>query len=78
MTKELINYIQTELLGNPSDFQLSAEDDLLTSGLVESIGMMKLIGFIEKTWDTKIPPQDMLIENFISVNAICQYLENRG
>ena len=75
MIEELIDYIQIELLGNPTDFQLSADDDLLTNGLVESLGMMRLIGHIEKTYHLKIPPKDMLIENFMSVNAISQYLE---
>ena len=74
MQETLINYIKTELAGNP-DVALSAEDDLLNSGLIDSMGIMRLIAFIEQEFDVAIPPQDMVIDNFISVNAIATYLQ---
>ena len=76
MKQTLLNYIQEQLLTDP-EIELVAEDDLLGGGLVDSIGMVKLISFIEKEYQLTIPPQDMLIENFMSVNHIEQYLEGR-
>ena len=73
MTETIIDYILKELIGE--DEPLQADDDLLNSGLVDSIGIMRLIGFIESKYDMKVPPQDMVIENFISVEAIVQYIE---
>ena len=75
MNKTLIDYIKTELLPGEEDLELTAEDDLLNSGLIDSLGIMRLIGHIEKTYDFKVPPQDMVIENFMSVDAISAYIQ---
>lgn len=73
MESILIDYIKKELAGDPSA-TLTAEDDLLNSGLVDSMGVMRLIAFIEEEFNVKIPPQDLVIENFMSVAAIVGYL----
>ena len=75
MKDTIIEYIQEDLLAGQEDVDISADEELLESGLVDSIGVMRLIGFVEETYGLKVPPQDMTIENFMSVNAICDYLE---
>ena len=75
MTDILINYIKNELTRDHDDVVISEEDDLLGSGLIDSLGMMKFIGFIEETFDTKIPPEDLIIENFMTISCISSYLE---
>lgn len=74
MKDELIDYIKSELIGD-ENMEINAEDDLLTSGLIDSIAIMRFIGHIEKTHDIKVAPQDMVIENFISVDAIAEYIQ---
>ena len=70
-------YIQEQLLGGRSETTLSETDDLLGAGLVDSMGMMKLIAFIEENFNLKIPPEDLIIENFMTVEAIGNYLARR-
>jgi len=75
--KEKINtFIREHLL--ESDIELKMEDDLLNTGLVDSIGVVKLIEYIEREFDVSIPPDDMVIENFVSINAIEKYLASRN
>ena len=76
-TKILIGYIQERLLNGSKEVTVSPEADLLSSGLVDSIGMMQLIGFIENEFDVKVPPEDMIIENFLTIDAISSYIERR-
>lgn len=75
MSNKIINYIKEEILNNTEDITIEVDEDLLGSGLIDSLGIMKLIQFIEKSYEVKIPPEDMTIENFISVEAIETYLE---
>ena len=75
MEKSIINYIENQLLGKPIDIKLTAEEDLLTSGLIDSLAIMKLIAFLESEFDIKVAPTDMTIENFINVDAMCQYIQ---
>ena len=42
---------------------ISEDEDLLGSGLVDSLGMMKLIAFIEKEYNLSIPSKDMTVED---------------
>ena len=77
MNETLLNYIETELIVSDQTIEISAEDDLLGSGLVDSLGMMKLISFIEQEYELKIPAEDMVIENFMTVSCISQYVKSR-
>ena len=72
----IINYIQVNLLGRKGAIELSPEDDLLGSGLLDSMGVMRLVGFVEETFNIKIPPEDIVIENFMDVNAITNYVKS--
>jgi acyl carrier protein len=71
----IIKYIQDNLLTGKGNIELSPEDDLLGSGLLDSMGVMRLVGFVEETFNIKIPPEDIVIENFMDVKAITNYVE---
>jgi acyl carrier protein len=72
----IINYIQENLLAGKEAIELSPEDDLLGSGLLDSMGVMRLVGFVEETFNIKIPPEDIVIENFMDVKAITNYVKS--
>lgn len=74
MTQHSIGqYIATELLGQPERI-IGDDEDLLTSGLVDSMGIMTLVFFIEQRHDVQIPPGDVTIDNFGTLRAIERYL----
>ena len=77
MKELIIEFIKQNLFSGQSDTPLSADDDLLGSGLVDSMGMMQLITFIEEQFEFKIPFEDMTIENFMTVGDIERYLTER-
>ena len=77
MEESLIDYIKTNLLDDSFEDDLLPEDDLLNGGLLDSLGVVRLIGYIEETYGIKVPPQDMVIENFVSVEAMAQYITSR-
>lgn len=77
MEAVILDYIKTNLLDDHFDDELLADDDLLNGGLVDSLGMVRLIGFIEETYGIKVPPQDMVIEYFVSVAAMVQYIQSK-
>lgn len=77
MDKILIDYITDELAHEELDDVLEVDDDLLGGDILDSLGMMKLILFIEKNLEIKVPPQDMIIENFMTIRHITTYLEEK-
>jgi len=77
MEKGIITYIEKELASDELEDGLEITDDLLGSGILDSLGMVKLITFVEETFAVSIPPEDMVIENFMTVENICEYINTK-
>lgn len=75
MEQQLIEFISREFLSD--DAELGNEDDLLTTGLIDSLGVMRLVSFMETEFCITVPPQDVTIENFLSVRTIAEYVAGR-
>lgn len=52
--------------------------ELFSSGLLDSVSMIGLIGFIEASTGTVIPPADVTLENFDTVDRILAYVAGLG
>lgn len=68
-------YLTQELLSDHTN--LSIDDNLLIGGLVDSLGIMRLISFIEQHFSIRVPPEDVTIEHFRSIRVIGDYIESR-
>ena len=77
MKEALRRYIGRELLSDRDGAPIGDDDDLLGTGLVDSVGMMSLVLFIEEELEIAVPPEDVTIGNFLSINAIDDYLRRR-
>ncbi len=75
MKEALCRYISNTLMSAEPDDAVQADDELLTVGMLDSLQLMRLVQFIEDQFDRKIPPGDLILENFQTVNAIVSYLE---
>lgn len=74
MKKEITQFIVLELLKKPVDFSLGSNDELLLSGIIDSLGIMLLVSFISEKFDYEVPPQDVTIENFSTISTLTNYL----
>lgn len=68
------DFICEKLLNNRS---IEGDENLLLSGLLDSLGIVKLMLFLEEKYSITIPPQDVTITNMASVDAIVGYLDKR-
>lgn len=72
----LLEYIGTELLDDVDD--VAVDDKLLADGMVDSLGMLRLMAFIEENFGIAVPPEDVGIQNFSTVERVVAYLTARG
>lgn len=77
MEKTLCTYIMQELLPPDCGIEINADDDLLGINHLDSMQFMRLVQFTEDTYALKIPPEDLLIENFQTVRRLTEYLSGR-
>ncbi|MCO5183626.1 MAG: phosphopantetheine-binding protein [Anaerolineae bacterium] len=71
----LHRFITDELLVDEELGTVSADDNLLLAGFIDSLGIMRLIAFMEETFHVNVHPQDVTIENFASINTMAAYLD---
>ena len=77
MTDRIIAYIKKEISLEPIE-DIDLDEDLLGSGILDSLGVMKLVTFLEKEYQVKINPGDMTVENFSTLRTITDFLEHQG
>lgn len=51
------------------------DDNLFDKGVLDSFGVLELIAFLEEKFKVQFEPADVSMENFQSLNSICQLIE---
>jgi acyl carrier protein len=77
MRESIVRYIGDQLLSGRVAGVVAADDDLLAGGLVDSLGIIQLVTFLEEEFALEIPPEDVTIEHFQTVAKIDAYLRGR-
>jgi acyl carrier protein len=54
---------------------IEEDESFMASGLIDSLGIMQLIGLVESVLARKVPDTDLVPENFDSIARISAYLE---
>ncbi len=56
---------------------VAPDDDLLAQGVIDSHGLMELVGFIEQRYGISVSDDDLLPENFQSLSHIAAFVERK-
>jgi acyl carrier protein len=54
---------------------IGAGDNLLETGVVDSLGILELVTFMEKEFSLKISDDELTAENFASIERIAAFIE---
>lgn len=69
----IAEFIQRQLLADP-EATVDLDDNLLTSGTVDSVGVVRLTAFLNERFQVTVPPQDLTPDNFRTVRVMADYL----
>jgi len=61
---------------NMRGFDVSEDDELIESGVIDSMDIVELVVYIEEKIGVKIDASVLLIDNFRNLNSICRLIEN--
>jgi acyl carrier protein len=64
------DYIIKEFMYDRPEVALANDLPLIKAGIVDSLGIFTLIAFIEAEFGIKVQPDDVVLENFETVDAI--------
>jgi acyl carrier protein len=57
---------------------IDPDQNLFSSGMVNSLFAMQLVLFVEKEFGIQVANEDLDIENFKSLNAIVGFIQNKS
>ena len=69
----LTNFIRQELLHGRA-VKLDSDEDLLNAGIIDSLGILRMVAFMEERFGVRVPDEDVVFENFQSVRAMTRYV----
>ena len=72
LTKEIAGLITEKLLVEVE----SPEQDLLTSGILDSLTLVQLLLHLEQRFSVTIPLEDLEIDDFRSVSSIARLMQS--
>lgn len=74
---KLIEFVKKDLARGKGVTELSEADDLVEAEVMDSLGIMKLILFLEENFGIKIADEDLTLENFRSIDTIYSLIEEK-
>jgi acyl carrier protein len=71
-------YIVTEFLPDVAVEELEDGYDLLASGVIDSLGLLRLVSWLETEFELPIDDVEIVEQDFVSVDAICAFIDRVG
>lgn len=77
LEQELLTHILKEHLPGESPDSLKPEDDLIGSGILDSLAMVKLVTHLEQHYGIVVGAEDMSSDNFASAAALAKFVAGK-
>ena len=72
---KIMDFIKNEIVDGLMNINLDFSTDLIESGVIDSMGIMKLLVFVEESFNMKVSDSDLVPNNFESVDSISHLVE---
>ena len=68
-------FMVEELAAAEAGAGIDHDEDLLAAELIDSLGIQELVKFLERTYAIQVQDDDLVAENFQTINAIAGFVE---
>jgi acyl carrier protein len=72
---DIRKFIEDNFLFQIDNVELSDGQSLLEAGIVDSTGVLELVGFLEERFQLRIADADIIPENLDTIKAITRFVE---
>ena len=70
----ILEYLRREIISEDRG-EVGLEDNLFVGGLIDSVGVVRLVGHIQQTYEITVPAPDLIPQNFRTVRVMAAYLD---
>lgn len=75
--EEIRHYVLSEFLPGEKPSNLHDDTPLRTSGIIDSLGMLRMVSFIEQRFGIEIEAYEASVENFDRVEDITAFIDRK-
>jgi acyl carrier protein len=76
--KYLLDFIHEELLYESEDISLTAETELVKEGYLTSLGIIRLLAFLEEHFGITVQASEVQIEDFLTATSIIELIKRKS
>jgi acyl carrier protein len=73
----LKEFIKENFLARKGKIDISNEETLLDTGLVDSTGIFELMSFVERTFGIEVDDIEIVPENFESISSLAAFIRSK-
>ena len=70
-------FITDELIMPDGRRTISPDESLISSGVIDSLGILRIIAFIEERFGISVDDEEVIPTNFETINTIRSLVENK-
>ncbi len=70
-------FIKKELIRGKGISDLEVTDNLIESGIIDSLGIQILVSYLEKNFSVSIADEDLVPDNFETIEAIWSFINSK-
>ena len=77
MEQEIREFLDANFFLGEDPGALQSSSSLIEAGLIDSTGVLELVGFLEEQYDIRIQDDDLTPENLDSIDNIIRYVAGK-
>ena len=74
---QIRSFIAENFLFSNNGFDLDDDESFLEAGVVDSLGVLELVTFVEEKFEIAVSDDEIVPDNFDSVNNLAAYIDAR-
>ena len=77
LQRELHGFVVSELVSRQDAPSITADEDLIKRGIVDSLGVAQLVEFCESRYGIRVSEADLVPGNFRSLRELADYVDRK-
>jgi acyl carrier protein len=78
LSDKIKEFIRTEVSPELQLSELTDEEPLIESGVIDSLGVLKIMSFLDESFGVDLSSEEIRLENFKNVRTICDLVARQA
>ena len=75
--EKLRSFVVENFLFGQEDYEFSDDDSLMERGIIDSTGVLELVGFVQESFGIRVDDRDLRPQNLDSISNLIQFLATK-